>query len=164
MLHGTLPGAGGKGAHARARLRREPRDRPQGNRRGCGGGLRDAQERHCGEAIWFTPENALAEGSISNVFLVRENRLLTPPLDTPVLPGITRALVLQLAESLQIPAEEKACTIDDLLDAEEVFLTNAIMEVMPVTRVEKKAIAEEKVGLITRRLNEAYHDLVDCLD
>ncbi len=52
--------------------------------------LRQAQEKKCGEALWFTPQNMLAEGSMSNIFLVKGGRLHTPPLDTPVLPGVTR--------------------------------------------------------------------------
>ncbi len=118
--------------------------------------LRQAQEHKCGEALWFTPENLLAEGSVSNVFLVREGRLRTPPLDTPILPGISRALTLELARELGIEAEETPCNVNDLLDAEEVFLTNSIMEVMPVTRVERRAIGTDKPGTVTRRLLDAY--------
>ena len=121
--------------------------------------LRDAQDKECGEALWFTPDNLLAEGCISNVFLVKGGRLRTPPLDTPVLPGITRAAVIELAGSHDIGVEEGPCTISDLLGADEVLLTNAIMELMPVTRVERRAIGEEKPGPITRRMSEAYSKL-----
>jgi len=121
--------------------------------------LRNAQDRACGEGLWFTPENLLAEGCMSNVFLVKDGRLYTPPLNTPVLPGITRAAILELASEMQIPAEESPRTIKDLLEADEVFITNAIMEVMPVTRVEKKPIAKEKPGPLTHRLAQAYQEL-----
>jgi branched-chain amino acid aminotransferase len=121
--------------------------------------LRDGQDRACGEALWFTPENYLAEGSMSNVFIVKDGRLITPPLDTPILPGITRAIVLELAAECGIPFEERPCTINDVLEADELFLTNAIMEVMPVTRVEKKAIGAEKPGAITKQLADAYREL-----
>ena len=121
--------------------------------------LRDGQDRACGESLWFTPENLLAEGCISNVFVVKDGRLRTPPVDTPVLPGITRGIVRELARQAGIEAAEAACTIEDVLGAEEVFLTNAIMEVMPVTRVELKAIGEEKPGEVTRRLAAAYREL-----
>jgi branched-chain amino acid aminotransferase len=120
--------------------------------------LRTAQEKHCGEALWFTPTNHLAEGSISNVFLVKDGCLRTPALDTPVLPGITRAEVLDLARSAGIRIEESPCSLDDVLDADEVFLTNAVMEVMPVTRIERIAIAGEKPGPITRQLHDAYRE------
>ena len=121
--------------------------------------LRQAQQKNCGEAIWFTPENFLAEGSISNVFLVKNGTLRTPPLDTPVLPGITRSAVLELARTNNNPPEEAPCTINDLLNADEVFLTNAIMEIMPVTRVERRAIGNERPGPITQQLANAYHEL-----
>jgi branched-chain amino acid aminotransferase len=121
--------------------------------------LRNAQNRQCGEALWFTPENYLAEGCISNVFLVKGGRLRTPPLDTPVLPGVTRATVLDLAGKEDIPAEQGQLTINDLLDADEVFLTNAIMEVMPVTRVERHPIGGEKAGEVARKLLQGYRKL-----
>lgn len=123
-------------------------------------GLRDAQAAGCGEGLWFTPDNRLAEGCISNVFLVKNGRLRTPPLETPVLPGITRAIVLQLARSASIETEETPCTVNDLLDADEVFLTNAIMEIMPVTRIERKSVSGEKPGPVTARLAGAYRETI----
>jgi len=123
--------------------------------------LRDAQERGCGEALWFTPENLLAEGCISNVLVVKAGRLATPPLDTPVLPGVTRAVILEIAQAKGLDVEEKPQTLKDLLDADEVFLTNAIMEVMPVTRVERRAIGDEKPGAITNQLRNAYHEEIN---
>lgn len=122
-------------------------------------GLREAQARQCGEALWFTPENLLAEGCVSSVFVVKSGQVRTPPLDTPVLPGVTRAAVLEVAGAAGIDATETPCTINDLLDADEVFLTNAIMEVMPVTHVERRPIGNEQPGGITRRLAEAYREL-----
>jgi len=122
--------------------------------------MRQAAERHCGEALWFTPNNLLAEGSISNIFLVRGQDLITPPLDTPVLPGVTRAVVLDVAREAGLTVRQQACTIHDLLDAEEVFLTNAIMEVMPVTRIERHEIGDGRVGPLTRRLRSAYAERV----
>jgi branched-chain amino acid aminotransferase len=122
--------------------------------------LRKAQDAKCGEALWFTPQNRLAEGSISNVFVVKGDVLKTPPLDTPVLPGIARAVVLEAAAAEGRAAEETALTIDDLLDADEVFLTNSIMEVMPVCRVERKAIGAEKPGPVTAWATAAYRRAV----
>lgn len=118
--------------------------------------LRDAQEKQCGEALWFTPGNLLAEACMSNVFIVRDGVLNTPPLDTPVLPGVTRATVIELAEDEDIDVAETACTIDDVLSADEIFLTNAVMEVMPVTHVERHAVGNEKMGPVTRQLADAY--------
>ena len=121
-------------------------------------GLREARQARCNEAIWFTEDKRLAEGSISNVFVVRDGTLKTPPLDTPVLPGIARGVVLELAQQSDLAQEETEITIDELLDADEVFLTNTLMQVMPVIRVEKRDIGDGQVGPVTKRLGEAYRE------
>ncbi len=123
-------------------------------------GLREAQAVNCGEALWFTDDSRLAEACMSNVFLVTDETLLTPPLDTPVLPGITRRVVLELARDAGIQSDGRALTINDLLGAKEVFLTNSVMELMPVTRIERHAVGDEKPGPITRRLAELYRERV----
>ena len=123
-------------------------------------GLREAMQARCMEAIWFTTNHQLAEGSISNVFIVRHGVVKTPPLDTPVLPGVARAAVLEIAPRCGFSIEETPLTIDDLLDADEVFLTNSMMQVMPVIRVEKHDIADSRVGEVTQRLLDAYRELV----
>jgi branched-chain amino acid aminotransferase len=122
--------------------------------------LREAQSRQCLEALWFTTQNRLAEGSISNVFIVSHGVLKTPPPDTPVLPGIARAVVLELARERSVEVQECAITGDDVLDADEVFLTNSIMQVMPVVAVEKHAIAGGKVGELARTFLAAYRNRV----
>ena len=123
--------------------------------------LRKAQQLKAGEALWFTELSHLAEGCISNVFLVKDNRLLTPSLAEPILPGITRAAVLELAQADNIAVSEQPLTIDDLLGAQEVFLTNSIMEIMPVCRIEKHVVGNEKPGPITGRLAELYQQDVE---
>ena len=122
--------------------------------------LREAQTHGCAEALWFTTGHLLAEGCISNVFLVKDGVVKTPPLDTPVLPGITRNVVLDLAVRDGVAAEEAPLTIEDLLAADEVFLTNSIMEVMPVCRIERHAVGNEKPGAVTTALADAYQEQV----
>lgn len=124
-------------------------------------GLREAQQARCTESIWFTTTKHMAEGCISNVFVVRNGAIRTPPLDTPVLPGIGRAMVLEIAKSCSLKAEETPLGIDDLLDAQEVFLTNSIMQVMPVIRVEKRDIGSGRVGEVARQLLREYRKLVE---
>lgn len=124
--------------------------------------LREAQMAGCGEALWFTTENLLAEGCISNVFVVKAGVVRTPPVDTPVLAGITRKVVMELAAAEGIELEERALTIDDLLGAEEVFLTNSVMELMPVCRIERHAVGDERPGAVTMRLAEAYRRAVEA--
>lgn len=123
--------------------------------------LRQAHAMGAFEALWFTPEDTLAEGAISNVFAVRDEVLVTAPLDTPVLPGITRAAVLEVAGRLDIPTRDERLTLEELLAADEVFLTNSMAEVVPVVRVGRHAIGDEKPGEVTRRLALAYGELVE---
>jgi len=115
-----------------------------------------ARQKGAAEALWFTTDNRLAEGSISNVFLVKDSVLQTPSVETPILPGIARKTVLRLAEQASIDAIEKDLHIADVLEADEVFLTNTIMEVLPVVEVEKHTVGKGKVGPVTRRLWEAF--------
>ena len=122
--------------------------------------LREAHAAGAVESLWFNDENFLAEGSISSVFLVSDERLLTPPLETPILPGITRAAVIDLALEQDVLVREQELTIEDLLGADEVFLTNSMMEIMPVVRIDRQPIGDEKPGEVTAQLAEAYGDLV----
>ncbi|NLH41743.1 MAG: hypothetical protein GX448_07875 [Planctomycetes bacterium] len=120
-----------------------------------------AHQRRAAEAIWFTMENRLAEGCVSNVFLVKNSILQTPSLETPVLPGIARKTVLELARQQSIEVVEKDLFVTDLLDADEVFLTNVVMEVLPVISVEKRAIGSGTVGPVTQRLRDAFANAVE---
>ncbi len=132
-------------------------------------GLRMAQELKCGEALWFTAgTNHLAEGSVSNVFIVdAEGRLATPPLIVEgktdrrlCLPGVTREVVMELAAQAGTPVEERLLTIHELLAAREVFLTNSVMGVMPVTGIEKHSVGTGKVGEATLQLMTLYAALL----
>jgi len=122
--------------------------------------LRDAHRARATEALCFNSKNRLAEGSISNVFLVSGGRLFTPPVEEGLLAGITRETVLELAADEEVPAEQRPLGINDLLDAEEVFLTNSIMEVLPVGRIEQHEVGDGKPGPVTRQLAAAYKSLV----
>jgi len=122
--------------------------------------LRSAQKMHCGEALWFTPDNLLAEACISSVFVVKDGGLFTPPLDTPVLPGVSRSVILELAAEQSITAEEKPLNINDVLDADEIILCNSSLQVAPVCRVEKKDIGDGKPGVMALRLRELFIEKV----
>jgi branched-subunit amino acid aminotransferase/4-amino-4-deoxychorismate lyase len=93
---------------------------------------------------------------------VSEGKLLTPPLETPVLPGIVRKTVLEIARENEIDSEEKELYIKDVLSAQEVFLTNSIMELMPVCRIERHAVGKDKPGPIYKKLHELYKQTVEA--
>jgi len=119
-----------------------------------------AHQRRAAEAIWFTVDNRLAEGCISNVFLVKDSELYTPPINTPVLPGVARKTVCQLAMQNSIKFTEKDLTIDDVLGADEIFLTNVIMQVMPITKVEKHTVGDSQVGPVSKKLHTLFDQFV----
>lgn len=122
--------------------------------------LNMAHQKKAAEAIWFTLDNRLAEGCISNVFLVKDSVLYTPPVNTPVLPGVARKTVCRLALQNSIKLTEKDLTIDDLLGADEIFLTNVIMQVMPITKVEKHTVGDGQVGPVSKKLHKSFEELV----
>lgn len=131
--------------------------------------LKEAQEAKANETLWFTAHaNYLAEGSISNVFIVdKEGTLATPPLTVPekanqrlCLPGVTRQLVLDLATAINHLPHERLLTINDVLAAKEVFLTNAVMGVMPVSAIEQHQVNGGKIGTLTTQLRAAYEDVL----
>jgi len=122
--------------------------------------LKQAHEKKAAEALWFTTDGRLAEGCISNVFLVKDSCLYTPVANTPVLPGIARKTVCEAAIANKVELVEKDLTIDDLLSANEVFITNVIMQVMPVVGIEKHTVGDGKPGVTTRKLRDYYDEFV----
>ena len=94
------------------------------------------------------------------MFLVKDSKLYTPPIKTPVLPGVTRKTVCHLALQNSIELIEKDLTIDDVLAADEVFLTNVIMQVMPIIKVEKHMVGDSLVGPVTKELQTCFDQLV----
>jgi len=122
--------------------------------------LSRAHQKRAAEALWFTVDNRLAEGCVSNVFLVKDSILYTPPIGTPVLAGVARKAVCQVAMAGSIELVEKALHIDNVLAADEIFLTNVIMQIMPVNSVEKHTVGDGKVGPITKKLQTSFGEFV----
>lgn len=120
-----------------------------------------AHKSRAAEALWFTTDNRLAEGCISNVFVVKDSALYTPSIKTPVLPGIARKTVLKIAAENSIRADEKDLNINELLDADEVFITNVIMQVIPVVKIEKHDVGTGAIGPVTRELQRLFVKYVE---
>ena len=134
--------------------------------------LQDAAAKGAGESIIFSVSNHLAGGCVSNLFVVDDGHLITPiaqgeeqdiggaqtregVLPSPVLPGITRMRVIEEAKKQGIKTTKRMMTIDDLLDADEVFLTNSSWGVLPVVKIEAEAIGAGVPGEITQKLRAA---------
>ncbi len=120
-----------------------------------------ARQKGAAESLWFTTDNRLAEGCISNVFLLKASVLYTPPLRTPVLAGIARKAICRIAKDESIELVEKDLHIADVLEADEIFLTNVVMEVLPVIGVERHTVGDGKVGPVTMRLREKYLQTIE---
>jgi len=113
------------------------------------------------EAIFLNEQGYLAEGSTTNVFLVSHGELITPCFESGVLPGITREAVLEIARTSNIKATERWVELNELIEAQEAFLTNSILELMPLVSVEGRPIGSGKPGKLTGDLLFAYRKLVD---
>jgi len=98
------------------------------------------------EGLFLTADGHVAEGVVSNVFMVRGDVCMTPSIETGILPGITRSCILRLAEQKGFRTEEGFYTWDDLCHADECFVTNSIQEVVPITSIFDKQGAERIVG------------------
>jgi branched-chain amino acid aminotransferase len=108
------------------------------------------------EGIMLNWQGYVAEGTISNIFMVRKGVLYTPHEKTGILKGVTRDLVLRLARNKKIPVKEAMLRPRDLLTSNECFITNTTMEIMPVSTIDKKTIGNGRPGLVTAALREAY--------
>lgn len=127
--------------------------------------LQEASAARMGEALILQISNHLAGGAVSNIFLVRDNTLLTPiahgeedpdAIPSPVLPGVTRKTIIELAEAAGVGTGRQMLHVGDLLEAEEIFLTNSSWGVLPVVRIEKEAVADGTPGRLTKSLREAW--------
>jgi branched-chain amino acid aminotransferase group I len=113
------------------------------------------------EAILLNEQGYLAEGSTTNVFLVSHGELITPGFESGVLPGITRDAVLEIARTSNLKATERWVELNELIKAQEAFVTNSILELMPLVSVEGRLIGPGRPGKLTGDLLFAYRKLVD---
>lgn len=113
------------------------------------------------EAIFLNQAGYVCEGTGENLFLVRNGKLITPPLDENPLPGITRDTVMELArEELGIDVVERRVERTELYIADEVFLTGTAAHLTAVGELDHRKIAEGKVGPITKQLQDLYFDII----
>lgn len=120
----------------------------------------EARDAGADDALLLDTDGRVAEGASSNLFIARDGALATPPLDAPILPGITRGLVLRLAADLGIDAAERPIQPDELRDADEIFLTSSVAEIVPVRALDGRPVGDGAPGPLVRRLHEAYQEAV----
>jgi branched-chain amino acid aminotransferase len=112
------------------------------------------------EGLFVDADGLVTEGTTTNVFAWRGRRLSTPSV-AGILPGITRRMIIELATADDVRVAERPLRADDLLGADEVFLTSSLAEVVPVIAVNARNIGDGTVGPRTRRLQQAYRQMVD---
>ena len=119
----------------------------------------EASRKSVHEKSILNTDSDVAECVVSNIFMVNGESVVTPSLDTNILPGITRRTVLDICRDSGIPVSEERFMIEALLKADEVFITNSLMEIMPVSRIEDFKIGKSMQGKITQQIMSAYQRL-----
>ena len=117
----------------------------------------EANDAGVPEAIMLNHAGNVAEGTVQNVFIVRNGKVLTPTTVDGILEGVTRQTMLELCAKLGIPHEERTLQKHDLYVADEFFLTGTGAEVMPVTKIDGRIVGTGVAGPTTKRLIEAFH-------
>src|SRR5262245_26508366 len=118
--------------------------------------MQEAFRRGGYEGVMRNYKGELAECTQSNLFIVRNGASLTPPLDAGLLPGITRAFLFEVGREIGVPVREQVLHDDDLLGADESFLTSTTREVVPIVRVDDRTIGSGKPGPLTTALLDGY--------
>jgi branched-chain amino acid aminotransferase len=115
------------------------------------------------EAIFLTLDGNLSEASAANLFLLKGNRLATPPMSAAILAGTTRTWLLANAERLGLSAVEEDLRPDDLLEADEAFLTASVAGIVPLVEIDRREIGTGRAGPRTRALRAAREDWIDAM-
>jgi branched-chain amino acid aminotransferase len=124
---------------------------------------REAESKGAFEAILLTPEGKLSDGITSNIYMVRDGKLLTPSHDAGIVEGITRGVVLDLAREAGMEVIEGFFEVADIAIADEMFLTSSTREVVPIVSVEGNPIGNGRPGPVTKQLLDSYRAAVQRL-
>jgi branched-chain amino acid aminotransferase len=120
----------------------------------------EGHQAGCVEALMLNHKGEVAECTGDNIFLVVRGQLLTPPTDAGILEGVTRGAVMELATEAGVPVHQMALTRHDVYVADECFLTGSAAEVIPVVKVDNRAIGDGHPGPVTRDLAQRFHALI----
>jgi branched-chain amino acid aminotransferase len=116
----------------------------------------EANNTGADEAICLDKTGYVVEGVGENIFIVRDGKLITPPVSSGALDGITRALIIRLTKKLEIEVIERNITPNELFTADEVFFTGTAAEVAPIREVNKRTIGMGKPGPVTKRIMQLF--------
>ncbi len=113
------------------------------------------------DTVFLNESGYVCEASASNIFMITGNTLATPSLGCGILPGITRKVVLELSPYAGVGVKEGEFSESELKNADEVFITNSMFEILPAIRIDDEAIGEGSVGRITKKIRELYKEAVE---
>jgi len=116
----------------------------------------EAVRQGCDDAVFVTHDGQVRECTASNIFIVKNGKVLTPRRTQAILHGVTQLFVMRCAESLRIPLEERDILVELLRTADEAFLSSTTSEVLGITSLDGKPIADGHVGPLTRRLHDEF--------
>jgi branched-chain amino acid aminotransferase len=119
----------------------------------------EANNAGCEEAVMLNAEGFVSECTGDNIFIIKEGQLFTPPLSAGALYGITRRVVMEIAEESGYRVAEPNLTRHDLFNADECFLTGTGAEIVPIVKIDGRVIGDGKPGVITQKLVGQYHAL-----
>ena len=120
----------------------------------------ESNKKSAHETIVLNTDGYVAECVVSNIFMVSGESVVTPSLDTNILPGITRKTVLDICRDSSIPMSEECFKIDRLIKSDEVFITNSLIEIMPVSMIDDTKIGKVIPGKVTQQLMSVYKNFV----
>ena len=120
----------------------------------------EAMENGYDEAVFLDLKGNVSEGSASNIFIVKNGKLITPDLSSSILEGITRKTVLELAETLGIPAQERCLARSELYTADEVFFSGTGVQIPWIREVDRRVIGQGTIGPVTAQLQKLFNEIV----
>ncbi|MDD2738575.1 MAG: aminotransferase class IV [Methylomonas lenta] len=115
----------------------------------------EALDQDCAEAI-LVKNGYVTEGAASNLFVVIDDELITPPKSNDILPGITRDVILELAKTNQMPCREDVIALEALENASEIWVTSSTREIVPVIELNGKAVGDSKPGPIFQKMDQVF--------
>jgi branched-chain amino acid aminotransferase len=124
---------------------------------------REAKSKGAFEAILLTADEKLSDGITSNIYFVRNGKLMTPSLNAGIVEGITRAVVLELTHQIGMPVIQGLFSVTEIEDADEMFLTSTTREIVLVVQVDDRPIGSGRPGPFTADLLKAYRSAVQRL-
>ncbi|MBO8138418.1 MAG: aminotransferase class IV [Desulfotomaculum sp.] len=119
-------------------------------------GQQEAATKGWAEGLFLNNEDYVAEGTKSNIFIVKNSQLLTPDTGSGILPGITRAKVMDIAREQGIVVQEKKVTVKEIFEAGECFICNSLMGIMPVKSIDNTPVGKSTPGCVTAFLRQKY--------